>query len=144
MELGELLYLLEGAGASYPLGQGERLEPGDAALLAHGGATLAACHGLVLPGYRGSDQRRCKCQIPVALGPGWRARVVAGELDGVTGPLPWPRLLVDVFLEPLATLALPAGIELRVLEGEVAREDGGLRALTRAHLLAWQVAAASC
>ncbi|TJZ73326.1 hypothetical protein [Chitiniphilus eburneus] len=141
---GGLLYLLESAAAACPLGQGERLEPGDVALLGRELAAPVPRDGLWLPGFTGPVARRCKCQIPVSCGAGVRARVVSGELDGVVGPLPWPALFVDVFLEPLAVLALPADADLRLLDGDIQREGGQLRALTRTHLLAWRLGEDDC
>ncbi len=48
--------------------------------------------------------------LPLATGPGWRARVLAGRVGDVASPLTellTPVLLLDVAIEPGATLTLP-------------------------------------
>jgi len=140
-----LSYLLEG-GVEHrdSLGHTDRLGPGDAQHIRAGGGMLHAeqpeggRHGLQLWASLPPDQKLAEpayasfraADIPEIVRDGGRARVVAGRVDGVTGPmqLATATTLVHVHLDTGATLTLAVEatqeLGLYVLDGALVAEDG--------------------
>jgi hypothetical protein len=70
---------------------------------------LPAARKLTRPRY----QEVNAATIPAATGQGWRARVVAGQVDGVLGPvteIAADPLYVEIALEPKAEFVLPVPV----------------------------------
>lgn len=81
-------------------------------------------HGVVLALGPSPVQRRLfsKCEIPVAIGPGWRVRILAGAACGKSAPCSGGHIaMFDVFLEPGAMLADAAFADanIEVIAGEI-------------------------
>ncbi|GAB7126451.1 hypothetical protein JCM19000A_09580 [Silvimonas sp. JCM 19000] len=115
-------------------------------------------HGIVLALESAPVPRRLfsKCEIPVAIGPGWRVRILAGAACGKSAPCSAaPIAMFDVFLEAGAMLDDPAfaGCTVEVLQGGLAigarqlasgsvshlgAEHTALQATQRTHVLVTQ------
>lgn len=116
------------------IGGGAHLSPGEwlcSPVQAHGELALRGirdlrAHGVILAlehaEAEGFRHLFSKSEMRVAIGPGWRVRLLAGSLAGHDGPCTGHTLrMFDVFIEPGALLQADefAGMRLDVIAGEL-------------------------